>query len=49
MVDRLVDVPADRRHHAQLVPFLAEQIEAVIAAEGVFRVSKTVGWFFAAV
>jgi SAM-dependent methyltransferase len=49
MVDRVVDVPADRQHHTQLVPFMAEQVQAVIAAEGVFRVAKTVGWFFATV
>jgi SAM-dependent methyltransferase len=49
MVDGIVDAPADGSHRAPLLQAMAEQIEAIIAAEGEFRVAKTVGWFWATV
>lgn len=46
-IDAIRDRPADGSHRARLLPLVREQIEMIIAAEGVFRVPKSTGWFVA--
>jgi len=46
-IDAIQDRPADGSHRARLLPLVRDQIAAIIAAEGVFRVPKSVGWFVA--
>ena len=47
MVDRIADRPTDSSHRARLLPLVRDRIVAIIAAEGAFRLSKSVGWFTA--
>jgi ubiquinone/menaquinone biosynthesis C-methylase UbiE len=46
-VDALDDAPADGSHRARLLELVGEQVEAIIARAGVFRVSKNTGCFVA--
>lgn len=42
-IDQIADKPADDSHHFQLLPLVEARIQAIIDAEGVFRVSKDAG------
>lgn len=46
-VDRLEELPPDGSHRARLLPLVEAAVAAIIAREGVFRVSKTAGCFVA--
>jgi ubiquinone/menaquinone biosynthesis C-methylase UbiE len=46
-IDSIRGAPADGSHRAQLLPLVRAKIERIIAAEGVFRVPKTAGFFVA--
>ena len=48
-IDSIEDRPADGSHRAPLLGEIRAAIEAIIAREGVFRVSKTAGCFVAVV
>jgi ubiquinone/menaquinone biosynthesis C-methylase UbiE len=45
MVDAIVDPPPDGSHRARLIPVVAEEIQSIIAREGVFRDPKNAGCF----
>lgn len=47
IVDAIDHPPADGSHRAPLMQAMTERVAAIIAAEGVFRVSKDVGCFVA--
>lgn len=49
MIDWIEDRPADGSHRARLMPLVADQVRAIIAREGVFRVPKNSGCFVAQV
>jgi ubiquinone/menaquinone biosynthesis C-methylase UbiE len=46
-IDRICNLPPDGSHREPLLAFVRDRIEATIAAEGVFRVPKNVGYFVA--
>ena len=46
-IDSIHDRPADGSHRAPILREMRELIEAIIARDGVFRVSKTAGCFVA--
>jgi hypothetical protein len=46
-IDFLQDLPADGSHRARLLPRVRALIDEIIQREGVFRVSKTYGYFVA--
>jgi SAM-dependent methyltransferase len=47
-IDALRDLPSDASHRPRLLTAMRDQIEAIIAREGVFTVPKSVGYFVAA-
>jgi hypothetical protein len=47
MIDRLADRPSDGSHRPRLLELVGSRINATIAAQATFRVSKSVGWFTA--
>ena len=45
MIEAIANPPADGSHRSQLLPLVADGVEAVIAHEGAFRDSKSAGCF----
>jgi hypothetical protein len=45
MIDAIVNPPADGSHRSQLLEVVAEEVESVIARDGVFRDPKPIGCF----
>jgi len=44
-IDALLDGPVDGSQRAALIDSMRRQVQAIIDAEGVFRMSKTAGCF----